>query len=65
MDFPRNACFGVGGHTTEAPVAMTHSSVVSRDSIRLAFLIVGLNELDVMCCNLQNSYLNAKCKEKT
>eukprot|EP00957_Ditylum_brightwellii_P069280 5259156-Ditylum_brightwellii.AAC.1 len=43
---------------------MTHSCVVSRDNIRLEFLIVGLNELDVMCCNLQNAYLNVKCKEK-
>eukprot|EP00957_Ditylum_brightwellii_P189972 14462610-Ditylum_brightwellii.AAC.1 len=43
---------------------MTYSSVVSRDSIRLAFIIVGLNDLDVMSCNLQNAYLNTKCKEK-
>eukprot|EP00957_Ditylum_brightwellii_P111432 8499245-Ditylum_brightwellii.AAC.1 len=42
---------------------MTYSSVVSRDRIRFAFLIAGLNDLDVMSCNLQNAYLKATRKE--
>jgi ribosomal protein L31E len=36
MDFARKARFVAGGHTTDAPTAMTYSSVVSRDSVRLA-----------------------------
>eukprot|EP00957_Ditylum_brightwellii_P156063 11878661-Ditylum_brightwellii.AAC.1 len=64
MDFSRKAHFVAGGHTSEAPEAMAYSSVASRDSIRLAFIIAGFNDLDVMFCNLQNAYLNAKCKEK-
>eukprot|EP00957_Ditylum_brightwellii_P083407 6339901-Ditylum_brightwellii.AAC.1 len=52
------------GQTTKALAAMTYSSVVLRDSIRLAFLILGLIDMDVMICVLQNAYLNAKCKEK-
>eukprot|EP00957_Ditylum_brightwellii_P124708 9505435-Ditylum_brightwellii.AAC.1 len=51
MDFPMKACFVAGRDTTEALTAMTYSSVVSRESIRLAFLIAGLNDLDVMFCN--------------
>jgi len=64
MDFTRKARMVAGGHTTEAPSTITYSSVVSRDSVRLAFLIAGLNDVDVMACDLQNAYLNAKCREK-
>ena len=34
MDFTRKARFVAGGHTTAAPSSITHSSVVSRDSVR-------------------------------
>jgi hypothetical protein len=62
MDFTWKARFVAGGHTTEAPSSMTYSSVVSRDSIRIAFLIAALNDLDIMSC--ENAYLNAPCREK-
>eukprot|EP00957_Ditylum_brightwellii_P065160 4942498-Ditylum_brightwellii.AAC.1 len=65
MDFSRKAHSVAGGHTTEAPTVMSYSRVVTRDNIRLTFLIVGLNDLDVMSCGLHNVYLNAKCKKKT
>jgi hypothetical protein len=64
MDFTRKARFVAGGHTTEAPSSVTYSSVVSRDSVRLAFTIAALNGLDLMACDLENAYLNAPCKEK-
>ena len=64
MDFTRKARFVAGGHTTDAPAAMTYSSVVSRESVRLGFLIAALNGLDIMACDLENAYLNAKCREK-
>jgi hypothetical protein len=64
MDFSRKARFVAGGHTTEAPSSITYSSVVSRDSVRLGFMIAALNGLDVMACDLENAYLNAPCKEK-
>jgi hypothetical protein len=37
--------FVAGGHRTDTPACMTNSSVVSRDSVRLAFLIAALNDL--------------------
>ena len=37
-----------GGHTTEAPLSMKYSSVVSCDSIRIALEIVALNGLKVL-----------------
>jgi hypothetical protein len=64
MDFTRKARFVAGGHMTDTPAAMTYSSVVSRESVRLGFLIAALNGLDIMSCDLENAYLNAKCKEK-
>jgi hypothetical protein len=64
QDFTRKARFVAGGHTTEAPACMTYSSVVSRDSVRLAFLIAGLNDLEVSACDVGNAYLNADCREK-
>jgi hypothetical protein len=64
MDFSRKARFVAGGHTTMAPSSTTYSSVVSRDSIRLAFNIAALNDIDSMSCDLENAYLNAPCREK-
>jgi hypothetical protein len=63
MDFTRKARFVAGGHTTDTPGSITYSSVVSRDSIRLAFLIAGFNDLDVLAGDVTNAYLNAKCCE--
>jgi hypothetical protein len=64
MDFSRKARFVAGGHMTAAPSSITYSSVVSRDSVRLAFVIAALNGLDVMMCDIGNAYLNAPCREK-
>ena len=63
MAFTRKARFVVGGHTTDTTGSITYSSVVSRDSVRLAFLIAGLNNL-VLAGNVTNAYLNASCCEK-
>ena len=52
-----------GGHTTEAPSKVTYSSVVSRNSVGLAFTIAALKDVDVMSCDLKNAYLNAMCCE--
>jgi hypothetical protein len=65
MDFTWKARFVAGGHTTTAPSSMTYLSAVSRDSVRLAFLIAALNDIDIiMSCFLENAYLNAPCREK-
>ena len=64
MDFTGKARFVAGGHTTEATSSITYSSVVSRGSVQLAFIIMDLNSVDVMSCNLENAYLNAMCRKK-
>jgi hypothetical protein len=40
------------------------SSVVSHDSVRLAFLIAALNDLEILSADVQNAYLNAHTKRK-
>ena len=64
MDFTRKARFVADGSRTETPVSVCYSSVVSRDSVRLALLVAALHDLDVFACDIGNAYLNAPCKEK-
>jgi len=63
-DFTRKARFVAGGHTTEAPSSSTYSSVVSRESVRIAFLVAALNDLEVFAADIGNAYLNAPCHKK-
>ena len=41
-----------------------YSSVVIRDSVKIALLIASLNDLQLLACNIQNAYLTADCQEK-
>jgi hypothetical protein len=63
-NFRRKARFVADGHKTQTPAAMTYSSVVSRDSVRICLLIAALNDLDVLACDIQNAYLCADCRER-
>ena len=42
----------------------TYSTVPTRDSIRIFFLIAALNDLDVLSADIQNAYLTAPITEK-
>ena len=64
-DLRRKARLVAGGHKTDPPKESTYSSVVSRDSVRIAFTIAALNCLDVLAGDVQNAYLNAPTKERT
>jgi hypothetical protein len=64
MNFTREAHFVAGGHMTDPPAHLTYSSVVSRDSVRLAFLLAALNDLDLLAADIGNAYLNANTREK-
>ena len=63
-NFRRKAWLVVGGHTTEAPATLTYSLVISHNSIQIALTIAALNELEVMACDIQNTYMTADCHEK-
>ena len=64
MTLERKARFVAGGHQTEPTKDITFASVVSRDSIRLAFLIAALNDLEILSADVSGAYLNAKAAEK-
>ena len=53
-NFTRRARLIVGGHKTVAPAPITYLSVLSRESVRLAFTIAGLNDLDVYAAAISN-----------
>ena len=64
FDLTRKARYVGGGHLTSVPACMTYSNVVSRDSVRIMFLIAALNDLDIQMCDIGNAYLNAETRER-
>ena len=48
---------------TASPSSITYSSVVSRDSVRIALTIAALNGLSILGCDIQNAYLTVPCRE--
>jgi hypothetical protein len=63
-NFRRKARLVAGGHQTVTPTTLTYSSVVARDSVRIALTIAALNDLDILVCDIEGAYLTAKCREK-
>jgi hypothetical protein len=47
---------------TDAPSSITYSSVVSRDSVRIALMVAALNDLDILSADIGNAYLNAETR---
>lgn len=65
MDLTRKARLVAGGHRNKnVPAHQTFSSVASRDSVRIVFLIVALDGLNVLSADVGNAYLNTSYKEK-
>ena len=62
--FTRKARLVDDSHTTSLPSSMTYSSVVSRESVRVSFLLAYLNDLEIFARDIGNTYLNAKFREK-
>jgi len=49
---------------TGPPLSTTYASMVSRESIQIAFLIAALKDLDIEAADIGNAYLNAPPREK-
>jgi len=62
-DGTRKAPYVAGGHLAYTD-AVTYSSVVSKDSIRILLVVAALNGLDILSCDIMNAYLNAKPRER-
>ena len=64
IDFTRNARLVARGHLTDPPTTLTYSSVVSRECVRLTFLIAALNDLSILVADIGNACINPMTKEK-
>ena len=51
-NFCRKVRLVAGGHTTDTPSSLTYSSVVSRDSVRIALTIAAMNNRHQKCIYL-------------
>jgi len=65
IDLTRKARLVAGGRRIPSvkPHA-SYSSVASRDSTRLCFMLAALNEIDILMGDIGNAYLNAPNKER-
>ena len=62
--FTRKARLVEGRNKTAPPSSINYSSVVTRETVILAFIIAGMKDLDTCACNIVNAYLNATCRGK-
>ena len=51
-------------HKTAPPSPIKYLSVVSSESVTIPFILASLNDLYIFACDIDNAYLNAKCREK-
>ena len=63
-NFRRKARLVTGGHVTDVPPAITYSSVVARDTVRIALTLAALNDLEVKVADILNAYVTAPVQEK-
>jgi hypothetical protein len=63
-DFRRKTHFVARGDTTDTPHAMMYTSVLLRESVRIALTLAALNDLDVKMADIENAYLAAHITEK-
>jgi hypothetical protein len=64
VDLTRKVYFVAGSHWTNTPRQLTFSSVVTRESVRIAFLLAALNELEILATDVSNAYLQAPAQER-
>ena len=64
MDFRRKARYVANGAKTPDLTTSNYAGVVSRESVRIAFTIAALNEIEVMSGDIKNAYLQAPISEK-
>ena len=62
--FTRKERLVANSHTKAPLSSITYSSVVSRESVRIEFILEPLNDLNIFACDIGNAYLNEKFREK-
>ena len=63
-DFRRKARLVAVGHMIDTPKCMTYSSVVGRETVRIALKISAFNNLQVKAGEVMNAYVTEPCSEK-
>ena len=63
-DLTKKARYIANGNETDPLKDLTFSTVVSRDTVRLFFLMAALHDTDILSADIQNAYLSAPVKEK-
>ena len=58
-NFTFKAILIAGGHYMAPTLSITYYSAVTRESVRLEFIISSMNDLDIFACNIGNAYLNS------
>ena len=53
--FTRKAVLVDYGYKTALPSSIAYSSVVSRDIVRIEFILESLNDLDIYACDIGNA----------
>ena len=56
-EFTRKAIWVLGGHKNTNLIGTTHSWVVSRKSVRIAFTYAALNDIEECAADIRNAYL--------
>ena len=64
LDLTRKCRLCCRGDLLDSPKSETFASVVSRDSVRLFFLLAALNDMDVLSCDIQNAFTTAPARDK-
>ena len=64
FDLTRKARYVGGGHLTQVSPSLSYSNVVSRESVRIMFLVAALNDLDIKMFDIVNAYLNSETRER-
>ena len=64
MDFTRKARHIANGAKTQDISSSTYAGVVSKDTVRIAFMYAALHGLDLFAADIKNAYLQAPITEK-
>jgi hypothetical protein len=64
MDFTCKAHFVAGGHRTDPLNTLTYSSIISQESVCIAFLLAALNDLELLSADIGNAYKNSDARKK-
>ena len=65
IGFNWKACYVDGGHLTDPPENVpTYASSISRESVRILFIISDLYNIKILAADISNVFLNDQCVKK-